>query len=122
MAGLFTELKRRNVFRVAAAYAAVAWLSLELLSIVLPTFGAPDWTLQAVVIVLALGFVPVLIFAWAFEVTPDGIKRDADVNHDDPTIAHARKLDVVVIVLLLAAIGVLAVDRFVLDPRRGPPV
>lgn len=122
MAGLFTELKRRNVFRVAAAYAAVAWLSLELLSIVLPEFGAPAWALRALIIVLVVGFIPALIFAWAFEMTPDGIKREKHVDRSEPGLQQsAKKLDQVVIVLVIAAIGVLALDRFVLDPRGVSP-
>lgn len=120
MAGLFTELKRRNVFRVAAAYGAVAWLSLELLSIVLPEFGAPAWALRALIIVLVIGFIPALIFAWAFEVTPEGIKREQDVDRSDSALKPSvKKLDQIVIVLVIAAIGVLALDRFVLDPRAG---
>ncbi len=119
MASLLTELKRRNVFRVAAAYAAVAWLSLELLSIVLPEFGAPAWALRALIIVLVVGFIPALIFAWAFEVTPDGIKPEKHVDRSEPALQQsARKLDQVVIVLVIAAIGVLVLDRFVLDPRQ----
>ena len=118
MAGLFTELKRRNVFRVAAAYAAIAWLSLELLSIVLPTFGAPDWTLRAVIAILALGFIPAVAFAWAFELTAEGIKRESELDRSTLAESRTRKLDMVVIAVLVAAIGVLAVDRLVLDDRR----
>ena len=64
---LFSELKRRNVFRVAAAYLIVAWLLTEILATLLPMFGVPDWVGKAVVIVVALIFIPVMIFAWAFE-------------------------------------------------------
>jgi adenylate cyclase len=70
---LFTELKRRNVFRVAAAYIVVAWLLTEILATLMPMFGVPDWVGKAIVIVVAVTFIPVLIFAWAFEMTPEGI-------------------------------------------------
>lgn len=123
MAGIFTELKRRNVFRVAAAYGAVAWLSLELLSIVLPEFGAPAWALRALIVVLVIGFIPALIFAWAFEMTPDGIKREKHVDRSEPALQQsAKKLDQVVIVLVIAAFGVLALDRLVLDERSPPAI
>ena len=72
---LFSELKRRNVFRVGAAYIIVAWLIIQVAETLFPLFGFGDRPARIVVIVLAIGFVPVLIISWAFELTPDGRKR-----------------------------------------------
>jgi len=74
------ELRRRNVIRVAAAYAIVAWLLIEVASIVLPTFKAPDWIMSVFTFFVALGFPLALILAWAFELTPEGLKRERDVD------------------------------------------
>ncbi len=118
MSGFFTELRRRNVFRVAAAYAVIAWILVEVLSTVLPMFGVPEWVLRVLVILLVAGFVPAVIFAWAFEITPEGIKREHEVDRTQSiTDQTAKKLDVVVIILLVVGIGVFTVDRFVLSPR-----
>src|SRR4029450_13677430 len=76
----FTELKRRHVDKVALAYAVVAWLLIELASILLPMVDAPAWVLEALIILLALGFILALIISWSFEMTPEGLKRTADVT------------------------------------------
>ena len=77
---LFAELKRRNVFKVATAYVVVGWLLTEIATTLLPTFGAPDWVAKVIIFICALGFVPVLVFSWAFELTPEGIKREHEVD------------------------------------------
>ena len=77
---LIAELKRRNVFRVGVAYAIVAWLLVEVASVVLPTFEAPDWVMKVFTFLVILGFPLALIVAWAFELTPEGIKREAEVD------------------------------------------
>ena len=79
---LLTELKRRNVIRMAGLYLVGAWLVVQVSSTVLPMFGAPDWLPRTMVVLLAIGFVPALIFAWVFELTPDGIKRMKGVHFD----------------------------------------
>src|SRR5882762_6096112 len=76
---LFAELKRRNVYKVAVAYAVVGWLVVQISSTVLPTFHAPEWVVQTLVVLVALGFPIALVLAWAFELTPEGIKRTEDV-------------------------------------------
>src|SRR5438046_10679779 len=76
----FGELKRRNVYKVAVAYAVVGWLVIQAASIILPTFEAPPWILKVVIFVLIIGFPVALIFAWAFELTPEGLKRTEDVD------------------------------------------
>jgi len=76
---LIAELKRRNVFRVGVAYAIVAWLLVEVASVFLPALRLPEWTLTFLVVVILAGFPLALILAWAFELTPEGIKREADI-------------------------------------------
>src|SRR5210317_1313767 len=102
---LIAELKRRNVFRVGVAYAIVAWLLVEVASVVLPTFEAPEWVLKVFTFFLILGFPVALVFAWAFELTPEGIKREADVDRTE-SITHltGRKLDFAIIGLLAVAV------------------
>ena len=102
---LFNELKRRNIFRVAAAYVVIGWLTLQVAEIVLGFIGAPEWVGKAIIALLLLGFVPVLALAWVFEVGPHGVRRDdgANARDDGP---QARRLDVitlgaVVLVMLL---------------------
>jgi len=79
----FAELKRRNVYKVAITYAVVAWLLVQAASILLPTFEAPSWVMKAFVVLLALGFVLAVFISWAFEITPEGMKRTADVSADE---------------------------------------
>ncbi len=113
---LIAELKRRNVFRVGVAYAIVAWLLVEVASVVLPTFEAPDWVMKVFTFLVILGFPIALVFAWAFELTPEGIKREADVDRVE-SITHltGRKLDFAIIGLLVIAVVYFAVDKFVLE-------
>ena len=79
----FIELKRRKVYRVAVAYAVVSWLLIQAASIFLPTFDAPPCMMKAVVVLLALGFVPSAILSWIFDITPQGIKRTPDISPDE---------------------------------------
>lgn len=107
---LFSELKRRNVFRVAAAYLVAGWLVTEVLTTVLPTLGAPEWQSKAVVLVFALGFLPTILFAWVYEVTPDGIKKQRDVDLDASIVpGKSHKLEYATIATVVAAILFLAI-------------
>jgi TolB-like protein/Tfp pilus assembly protein PilF len=117
----FAELKRRNVFRVAIAYLAAAWLLTEVAGTLFPVFGVPEWGVRFMVILFALGFLPALIFSWVYELTPEGLKRERDVVRDD-SITHvtARRLDGITIGMVLVALAVLAVDRLWLDSRDIP--
>ena len=111
---IFQELKRRNVIRVAVAYVVAAWLLVSGADLVLEVIGAEDWVLRAVVALLALGFLPAVIFAWAFEITPEGIKKESAVDRDNSITHHtAKKLDMVTIGLLVVAIAFVALDRFI---------
>jgi TolB-like protein len=101
------ELRRRNVFRVAATYAVVAWIIIEAGSVLLPTFGASELAFQIYVIVVAIGFVVALVLAWIYELTPEGVKLEKDVDRSKTITKQAsRKMDVVFIVLLVIALGV----------------
>jgi len=115
----YRELKRRNVFRVGAAYVVAAWLLIQVAETIFPLFGFGDTPARIVVIVLAIGFVPVLVVAWAFELTPEGLKRDSEV---DPTRSIApktgQKLDRIIMAVLAIALGYFTFDKFVLDPQR----
>jgi TolB-like protein len=97
-----TELKRRNVIRMAGLYLVGAWLIVQVADTLLPVFEAPEWVMKVLVGLLALGFVPTLIFSWVFELTPQGLKREQEVDRSQSiTNATARRLDIAVIVLLL---------------------
>jgi TolB-like protein len=115
---LFHEHKRRNVFRVAIAYLAVSWVLTEVASTLFPAFGIPDWSFRFVVIMFALGFVPALIISWAYELTPEGLKREKDVVRD-ASISHvtAKRLDGITIGLIVVALLFIVADRFWLSPR-----
>jgi TolB-like protein/Tfp pilus assembly protein PilF len=115
--GFFYELQRRHVVRVAIAYAVAAWVLLQLASIVFPAFGAPDWVLKVIIALLALGFPLALLLAWAFELTPDGIRRTEDADSPQvraPEQHHrvGRSLNAVVIGALALAVGVLLWRQF----------
>ena len=119
---LFDELKRRNVFRVGFAYAVVGWLVAQVADLALESFGSPDWVMKTLLFLILVGFVLALFIAWAYEMTPEGIKRAEDV---DPNISitqqTGRKLDRLVIVVLLLAISLLLFDRFRETPEAATP-
>ena len=119
MSKLIQELKRRNVFRVAIAYLAIAWLILQFADIVLDNIGAPTWIMQTVMFVLAIGCPIAVLLAWAYELTPEGIKKERDVDRSQSiTQQTGQKLNRTIIVVLLAAVGFLLVDKFVLQDRE----
>jgi serine/threonine-protein kinase len=105
----FAELKRRNVYKVAITYAVVAWLLIQAASILLPTFEAPNWVMKAFVVLLAFGFVMSVMISWAFEATPEGLKRTKDVSPEMSLPSwSARKFATFIISLALIAAGLLA--------------
>jgi serine/threonine-protein kinase len=115
MPSFFTELRRRNVFKVGAAYAIVAWLLIEVSSVLLPTFNAPEWIMQVFTLFVLLGFPLALLLSWAYEMTPEGIKADADVPRDSITPATGQRLNYVILGLVVLAVGFLVTDQYVLD-------
>lgn len=113
------ELKRRNVWRVAITYLAAAWLLIEVADTIFPRLGLDDTMVTNVIVVLAIGFIPALILSWFFELTPEGFKRDSDVDPATPVAPRTSKTaDRLIILMLIMAVGLLAVDKFVLDPAR----
>ncbi len=114
----FAELKRRNVIRAAGLYLVGAWLLTQVTSTVLPMFGAPDWLPRSIVILLVIGFVPALIFSWVFELTPQGLKRDEDVPPEQSIAPQTgRRMNRIIIAVLVIALAYFAVDKFVLNPH-----
>src|SRR5512132_2672719 len=104
----FTELKRRNVYKVAVAYAVAAWLLIQAASILFPTFDAPPWLMQIFVVILAIGFPAALVFSWAFEITPEGIVRESEFEHGNSiTRRTGRKIVAMTVVLAIFATGLL---------------
>jgi TolB-like protein len=115
---LIKELKRRNVIRVAVAYVIVAWLLLQVSDTLVPALHLPEWLHSAVALFLILGFPLAMIFAWAYELTPDGLKKDKDVDRSASTThTTGRKLDFIIIGVLAIAIGFLLVDKFYLNDQ-----
>lgn len=115
----FQELKRRNVLRVGLAYLAAAWLLIQIADTLFEVFGLGDAAIRIVVIVLAIGFPPALIFAWVFELTPQGLIRESGVEPGTSITHHTgKKLDRVITVVLALALVYFAVDKFVLLPQR----
>src|ERR1051325_2987005 len=104
----FAELKRRNVYKVAVAYAVVAWLVIQVASIVLPTFHAPEWTLQVIIALIVIGFPAALVCSWAFEITPEGIVRESEIDRGESVRRRTgRKINAMTIVLAILAAGLL---------------
>src|SRR5437763_10721869 len=112
LVNLFTELKRRNVYKVAVAYAVVGWLVVQISSTVLPTFHAPEWVVQTLVVLVALGFPIALVIAWAFELTPEGLKRAEDVDITPQKRGKTHAWIYVVAVGAFLSIGLFFLGRY----------
>jgi adenylate cyclase len=114
---LFNELKRRNVIRVAMTYVVASWLIIQVVETILPAFGYSDVAIRYIVIVLAIAFIPTLVFSWAFEITPEGLRREVDVVREHSITRFTGKtLDRIIMVLLALGMAYFAFDKFVLDP------
>ncbi len=122
---IFTELRRRNVIRVAIAYLVTAWLVAQVAELALESFGTPDWVMKTLLFMLAIGLPFALIFAWAFELTPEGIKREKDVDRSQSiTQETGRKLTYTIIGILVVALVLSIATRGVQfgdeDPVKQP--
>jgi TolB-like protein/tetratricopeptide (TPR) repeat protein len=118
---IFEELKRRNVIRVGVAYGIAAWFLLQISDLVLENIAAPDWVMQTIMLVLAIGFPVIVLFAWAFEMTPEGIKREKDVDRTTSiTNQTGRNLDRMIIGVLVITVGYLLVDKLVIQKGSEP--
>lgn len=116
---VYQELVRRNVFRIAAAYVVTAWLLIQVAETVFPLFGFDSTPARIVVIASAIGFVPALVFAWTFELTPDGLRKEKDVDRSESiTRKTGKKLDQTIMVVLSLGLIYFAVDKFVLSGYR----
>ncbi len=113
MASVWVELKRRNVIRVAIAYAIAAWLLIEITATTFPILKLPDWSVTLVTAFVLIGFPLALIFAWAFELTPEGLKKEKDVDRSE-SITHltGRKLDFAIISVLAIAVVYFVAEMF----------
>ncbi len=116
------ELKRRNVIRVAFAYAVAAWLLIEFSATTFPMLRLPEWTATFVTVLVIIGFPLALIFAWAFELTPQGLKREKDVDRSQ-SITHitGRKLDFIIMAVMALALVYFVYDKFLLEPTGDEP-
>lgn len=116
---LFNELKRRNVFRVGIAYLVVAWLLAQVLQLVFESFGTPDWAIKTLLVLLATGFPFAIFFAWAFEMTPEGLKRERDVDRSQ-SITHetGKRLNFMIFAVMGLALAYFSYDKFVLSTDR----
>jgi len=118
----FEELKRRNVFRVAIGYVITAWLLLQVIDLVLENINAPDWVMQVFMLALAIGFPLALFFAWAFEMTPEGVKREAEVDRSQSIAPQTgRKMDRNIIIAMALALAHFAYDKFLASPPDSVP-
>ena len=108
---LFAELKRRNVFRAAMAYLVASWLVMEAADVLVPVLGLPSWTSRLILLLLVLCFVPTLILSWAYEVTPDGLERESEMDAKSARTKTSNRLDLITIVMVLMAVGLFSIDR-----------
>jgi TolB-like protein/Tfp pilus assembly protein PilF len=116
---LFNELKRRNVIRVAVAYVVSAWLVLQVADVVLNNIEAPGWVFSAFMLAGGLLFVPVLLFSWAYELTPEGIKKESEIDRDQSiTDQTGRKLNLITIGMLVAVVGFVLFERTMSPPSN----
>lgn len=116
---LFTELKRRNVFKVASAYLVLSWLVIQITDAAVPALHLPEWVNSLVFLLGAIGFPFALFFAWAFELTPDGIKREEDVDRSKSIATDTgRKMNYIVISLLVLAVGYLGYNNYHLSTNN----
>jgi TolB-like protein len=117
------ELRRRNVFKVGTAYLVMSWLLIQVVDIVLPTFNSPEWIARTIVLLLILGFPVAVVLAWAYEITPQGIKRDRDVPLEKSVDGSTgQKLNYAIIAALAAALVIVILDNYVRtdsDPLEG---
>jgi hypothetical protein len=110
---LFAELKRRNVFRVGIAYGITSWVLMQIIDVITPILELPEWAPKLIFVFLAIGFFPALIFAWAFELTPEGLKPEKEVDRSESiTDVTGRKLNRMIIGGLSIAVALLLIDRF----------
>jgi len=118
---LFNELKRRNVFKVAAAYLVISWLLIQVLGLAASSFEAPIWVMKMIITLLAIGFIPTILFSWAYELTPEGLKKDSDVDPaKSNTSQTGNKLNIVTLLAVIAASGMFIYQQ--MNPTIRPDI
>ena len=118
----YNELKRRNVFKVGVAYIIIAWLLAQVADLMADNFGAPDWVMKTFLGFLVIGFPLAIFFAWAFELTPEGVKREKDVDRSQSITAQTgQKLNYAIMFIMALALAWFAWDRFGAKPETSPP-
>jgi TolB-like protein len=121
VSGFVAELKRRNVIRVGVLYVVAAWLAMQIADVGMSTLGLPDWTGKFVLLLLAVGFIPALIFSWVYELTPEGIRREEDVDRSQSVTGEtARKLNLATVVVVILGVAIVAVDRMLPEQATAP--
>ena len=107
MSSFFEELQRRNVIKATIAYVVVSWVIIQVISIVLPTIGAPDWVMKTLMTLLVMGFPLWVFFSWVYEVTPEGLKKTQQISNDQ-SISNTtnKRLNILILVGIVAAIAV----------------
>ena len=119
----FTELKRRNVHRMALLYAVGAWILLQVTAVVLALLDLPEWPGRLVILLAVIGFPVAMIFSWVYELTPEGIKREKDVRRSESVTGETgRKITVIIVMLLALGISVFLVDRWIPELTRPDEV
>ena len=113
MPGILAELRRRKVFGVAALSVVVAWVLIQVSDVVLPTFGAPPWVNLTIILLLAVGLLPTLIAARAYEITPDGIQADAVADTKSSQATPLHPIDYLILGIVLLVAGFQVADRFI---------
>lgn len=115
----FAELKRRNVYKVAVAYAVVGWLIIQVATQVFPFFDIPNWAVRLVVLAIVVGFPVALVMAWAFELTPQGLKRTEDADRDSERAVSNRAWIYVAAIGAAVSVGLFFIGRYTATPRPG---
>jgi TolB-like protein len=119
---IIDELKRRNVFRVGVAYLVGAWVVLQIIDFIVDAISAPNWVIQVFILVAAIGLPVVLAISWAFELTPEGVKRESEIDRSQSIAATTgRRLDRIIIVFLTLAVVFLVGERLMRSPVDMPP-
>lgn len=128
MRSFVSELRRRSIFRVALGYLVAAWILAQVVELVAGAFGAPGWVMPLLLAVLVVGFGPAMILAWVYEITPEGVRRDQGPDAPSaPSVAPIQRMDLAIVLLLVAAIGLLVTARWgaqpgTTDPGDRPPL
>ena len=115
----YEELKRRNVARVAVLYLIASWLLLQVTDVLSSLLPVPDWAGSFVVMLLLLGFLPVMIFSWVYEMTPEGLKKEKDIDRSQSVAPETgRKINVLIIVMLALAIVTVVAERLIPETAK----